>query len=316
MKSVTMALVPLTLLALLLVPAAFAQDEKPVVAATTTVLGSVVRDLAGDRVEVVVILNPSLCPAHYDVRPSDVYLLQRANLILYHGFEPWMDRLVEAARASAPLVKVSGPWNTPEGLEKYYEAVKEALEEHLGLDVSEGFERSLARLKSVEGELKGRAEELGVSKVKVISMAWQKPFLSWLGFQIVADYPPPEKLSSKDLVELVEVGKREGVVMVVDNLQSGTGFGRTLAERIGALHVVLTNFPETEPGVSNVTNLYEHNAETLFASLRSLSYMLEAQGLRGELQLYQALTYSLIVVAAVEAVFIGYLTRRGKSAKP
>jgi zinc transport system substrate-binding protein len=44
-------------------------------------------------------------------------------------------------------------------------------------------------------------------------------------------------------VELVEKGKKEGVKIVVDNLQSGPDAGRSIAETIRAKHVVLTNFP-------------------------------------------------------------------------
>ena len=56
--------------------------EKPVVVATTSVIGSVVKDLAGDRVDLYVIASPAICPAHYDIKPSDVYTFSNANLIL------------------------------------------------------------------------------------------------------------------------------------------------------------------------------------------------------------------------------------------
>ncbi len=313
MICVTSRRLSLLLLVLLLIMAPLAgaeSAEKPVVVVTTTVLGSVVRDLAGDRVEVVTILNPSLCPAHYDVKPSDVYLLQRADLVLYHGFEPWVEKLAEAAETSAPLVKVSGPWNTPEGARSYYTAVAEVLEEYLGLDTSENLEKSLARVGELEDELKAKAEELGVSKVKVISMAWVKPFVSWLGFDVIADYPPPEKLSSQDLVNLASKGEEEGAVLVIDNLQSGTGFGRSLAEKVGAVHVVLSNFPGTEPGVEDLASLMESNAGKLFNSLENLSVRAEVQSLRCRLELYQTVVYVLVAIVAAEALALGYILLR------
>lgn len=301
----------LLFLVLLLVPVAVAQSvERPVVVVTTTVLGSVVRDLAGDSVEVVTILNPSLCPAHYDVKPSDVYLLQRADLVLYHGFEPWVEKLAEASQTSAPLVKVSGPWNTPEGAKSYYTSVAKILEQYLGLDTSESLEKSLVRIGELEGELKAKAEELGVSKVKVISMAWVKPFVSWLGFEVVADYPPPEKLSSQDLVNLAAKGEEEDVTLVIDNLQSGTGFGRSLAERVGAVHVVLSNFPGTEPDVEDLASLMESNAEKLFDSLENISVRAEVQSLRCRLELYQTIVYVLVAIVAAEALALGYILLR------
>lgn len=290
--------------------AAASSGERPIVVVTTTVLGSVVRDLAGGSVEVVTILNPSLCPAHYDVKPSDVYLLQRADLVLYHGFEPWIEKLAEASQTSAPLVKVSGQWNTPEGVEDYYSAVAEVLEKYLGLDTSENLEKSLARLEELKGRLKAKAEELEVSKVKVIAMAWIKPFVSWLGFNVIADYPPPEKLSSQDLVNLASKGEEEGVVLVIDNLQSGTEFGRSLAEKVGAVHVILSNFPGTEPGVEDLASLIESNAERLFNSLENISVRAEVQSLRCRLGLYQTIIYVLVAIVAAEALALGYILLR------
>ena len=61
--------------------------EKPLVVCSTTVLGSIVQELAGDSVDVQVIASPSICPGHYDVKPSDVYAVGEADLIFYHGFE-------------------------------------------------------------------------------------------------------------------------------------------------------------------------------------------------------------------------------------
>ncbi|RLE74320.1 MAG: manganese transporter, partial [Thermoprotei archaeon] len=75
------------LLAAALAPALQAQGERPVVVCTTTVLASMVRDLAGDLVVIEVIASPAVCPAHYDVKPSDVEAFGRADLILAHGIE-------------------------------------------------------------------------------------------------------------------------------------------------------------------------------------------------------------------------------------
>ena len=117
-----------------------AAEEKPVVVCTTTVLASVVRDLAGDQVVVEVVSSPAVCPAHYDVTPSDVEKFRHAALIFMHGFEPWVEELREASGSQAPVIKISGPWGVPEMLKAKYEAVAAGLEENLGIDVSESLE--------------------------------------------------------------------------------------------------------------------------------------------------------------------------------
>jgi len=284
--------------------------EKPTVVTTTTVLGSIVNDLAGDSVELMVVSSPNVCPAHYDVKPSDVYAFSKANLILYHGFEPWVDTLVEASRTNASLVKISGPWNTPEGVKGYYVRVANALKENLGLDVSEKLNIVLAKLNETSSILKGEAENLGVSNVKVIVMKWQKAYVSWLGFNVVADFGPPEKLSSADVEKLVEVGKKERVMLVVSNLQSGTAFGESLASEIGAIHVVLTNFPGTEPNLKTLIDVLGKNAETLFKAVELYEAKLSAVKAESELEFYKTLTYSLAAIVVVEAIIVGYAIRR------
>ena len=98
-------------------------------------------------------------------------------------------------------------------------------------------------------------------------MEWQVGFVSWLGFDVVATYPMPEGLSMRDLVELADAGREGGAILVIDNWQSGIDFGKKLAEEIGAVHVVLSNFPGFPPGTASLIDLFSHNAEALFSAI-------------------------------------------------
>jgi len=301
----------LTLLLLASIIGSVLAEEKPVVVATTSVIGSVVKDLAGDRVDLYVIASPAICPAHHDIKPSDVYTFSKASLILYHGFEPWVKDLYEASGSKAKLVKVSGPWNTPDGIKSYYKRVASVLRDELGIDVSGRLNEVLPKIDSLADEIKSKAEEAGISKVKVIAMRWQKGFVKWLGFNVVADFGPPEKLSSADVEKLVETGKREKVMLVISNLQSGIKFGESLASEIGANHIVLTNFPWTDPDLKTLMDVLERNAERLIKGAELYRVRSITSELESELNLYKVLSYCLIAVAVVEAVFLAY-TLRGR----
>ena len=301
------AVICLLLLIVEPVPTISAEDPKPTVICTTSVLGSIVEDLAGDEVDVVIIASTSTCPAHYDVRPKDVEAVMKASLILYHGMEAWLEKLVETSGSNATLVKVSGTWNTPEGAISYYTHVAEILNEYLGLDTSERLERSIENINSTAEHLKERAEEKGVEKVKVICMTWQKPFVSWLGFNVILEYGPPEKLSSSDVAELVETGKKEGAMLVISNLQSGIAVGKYIADDIGAIHVVLTNFPDPDEGLLNLSHVFMHNAESLLKAMEEYELMQEMRALKRSLHFYIVLSYSFAVIAAVEAAILIYL---------
>ncbi|MCX8176210.1 MAG: metal ABC transporter substrate-binding protein [Candidatus Bathyarchaeota archaeon] len=291
-------------------PTTLASGEKPIVVATTTVLGSIVKELAGDSVELIIIASPSVCPAHHDIKPSDVYAFSKANLILYHGIEPWIDTLVKTSGTNASLVKISGSWNTPEGIKRYYVSVATVLKEKLGLDVSGKLSIILAKIDETSSALKGKAEKLGVSNVKVIAMSWQKEFVSWLGFNVVASFGPPEKLSSADVEELVKTGKKEEIMLVISNLQSGVAFGESLASEVGAIHVALTNFPWIDPELDTLTDVLNRNAENLFKAVEIHGIQLKALKAESESSFYRTLSYSLIAIVVVEAALIGYTVKR------
>ncbi len=307
MNRITLILSSICLLLLLVIPVNVrAEEPKPTVICTTSVLGSIVEDLAGNKVNVVIIASTSACPAHYDVRPQDVEAVMRASLILYHGMEAWLERLVETSGSNATLIKVSGTWNTPEGAINYYTRVAEILEENLGIDTSERLSKSIESINLTAEELRSKAQERGVSEVKVICMTWQKPFVSWLGFNVILEYGPPEKLSSSDVAELVESGQKEGAMLVISNLQSGTSVGKYVADDIGAIHVVLTNFPDPGKGLLNLSHVFVHNAESLFDAMDEYELMEEMKALQRSSKTFRTLSYSLALIAAVEAVIIAY----------
>ena len=284
--------------------------DKPIVVTTTSVIGSIVKDLAGDRVDLYVIVSPAICPAHHDVKPSDVYTFSKASLILYHGFEPWVEDLYKASGSKAKLVKISGAWDTPEGIKSYYKNVALKLKEELGIDVSDRLNEVLPKIDSLAKKIKSKAEKVGASKVKVIAMKWVEEFVKWLGFEVVADFGPPEKLSSADVEKLVKVGREEGVMLVISNLQSGVEFGESLANEIGASHIVLTNFPWTDPDLKTLMDVLERNAERLVRGVELYHVKSITSELENELNLYKVLSYCLIAVVVVETIFLGYILRR------
>ncbi|MHC1586653.1 MAG: metal ABC transporter substrate-binding protein [Candidatus Hecatellaceae archaeon] len=295
----------LALALLLSVGAAAAQEEKPIVVCTTTVLGSIVEQLAGDQVEVVVFVQPGICPAFYDVKPGDLYSLEKASIVFYHGFEykMWLKGMLENTGSKAVTVQVKGNWNTPEGAKSYITTIAKALEEELDLDVSGKAQELVSEIDEAASEIRAEAESLGVSKVNVICMQWQKPFVSWVGFNVVDTYGPPERLPAGKAAELAAKAKSEDVKLVIDNLQSGTAFGASLAEEVGAIHVVLTNFPGAIPGTDSLADLMKYNARQLFDAVKKVEYTEELREEIGTLKTQLTITLTAaIVLAAVAAV--------------
>jgi hypothetical protein len=246
--------------------------EKPVIVATTTVIASVVEDLAGDKVVVECIALPSVCPAHYDVRPSDVEKLRYASLVLAHSFEPWLDKLVSASGTKAQVVKgICRSWSTPEDLKTCYSQIAKALKEYLNMPVEDRLSRSLRAIDETASWLKNFSKENGFEGAPVVVMKWQRSFVSYLGFKVVASYNPPEVVSAKEYNEVVSNATQARALLVIDNLPSGVDLGIKIAKEVGAVEVALHNFPKAVPEASNVTEMWKYNARLLASALKAAS---------------------------------------------
>jgi ABC-type Zn uptake system ZnuABC Zn-binding protein ZnuA len=247
-------------------------QEKPVVVATTEILGDFVRKIAEDRVDLVVLIPGGMCPAHYDIRPSDVAAVARAALVLHHGFEPWMENLVKSSGSKALVIKTGDDWNVPPNAVQQVGIVQEVLAKILPKESAVLQQNAVAfqrRIEELAGRLLARAQQLNVQEAKVISQAFQAKFVSWLGFNVVGTYPPPERVSAQLFLQLVQLGREQKVALVVDNLQSGVGLGARLAFEIGAVHVVLTNFPGAVPNTRDYLEVIAHNGAQMFDALES-----------------------------------------------
>jgi ABC-type Zn uptake system ZnuABC Zn-binding protein ZnuA len=242
------------------------------VVVTSAVLGDLAMRIGGTEVAVTVIIPPGFCPAHYDLKPSDLRAVSEADLVLYHGLEPWIEDFLARVNPGAKVLALKGPWNTPDPLVAKAEAIAQALGELRPSKAEEFAARARAfaeKVRSWAGDALKRAAELRLSEVKAIVMQWQAGFVEWLGLEVVATYPPEERLSIKDLVELVSKGKEAGVALVIDNLQSGVSFGAKLAHAVGAVHVVLTNFPGALPGTADLLAMLAANARAVFSAVEA-----------------------------------------------
>ncbi|MCR4404171.1 MAG: metal ABC transporter substrate-binding protein [Candidatus Acetothermia bacterium] len=243
-------------------------QEKPLVIATTAVLADFAQAVGAELIEVYTITPSGICPAHYDLRPSDLRAVASASLVLYHGIEPWLEDLIaRSGNTEVRRVQVQGEWNIPASALELVGRIAEALGEvdpaHAELFQSSA-ESYQAEIAALAGHLESEASELGVSEAKVIAMAWQSSFVTWLGFNIVATYGPPEMLSLREAQQLVATGREERAALVIDNLQSGIDFGSRLAFEVGAVHVVLTNFPGAIPHTATYLEMVRYNADQLF----------------------------------------------------
>ncbi|MCD6515509.1 MAG: zinc ABC transporter substrate-binding protein [Candidatus Odinarchaeota archaeon] len=293
-------------------------DSKPLVVCTTSVLASIVEDLADGDVEVKYLVSPSMCPGHYDVKPGDVETIRNASLILAHGMEwsGWLRELINSANQTGdlhvPIYNITGPWNTPPMLKQKYQTVASKLSEALGLNVSSKLSKCLDAIDQVDAELKSMVDKYGFNGTPVACMLWQKGFVEYLGFKVVATYGPTEYLSQSDIEEIETNITTYGARLIIDNLHSGIEVGRKIAEDTGIVQVVLINFPGSVVGINNVTEMMLYNAEMLADGLKYYEYKVELESYKSAVSFWQYATIGVVLLAVIEAVIIVLLVVRAK----
>jgi ABC-type Zn uptake system ZnuABC Zn-binding protein ZnuA len=296
---------------LLLMAPMKAESNKPIIVCTTSAIGSLVQEYLKENADIVVLVQPNLCPADFDMKPSDIYAVSNAKILFKQDIpgEFWLQNLLEAAENPNLIqVTIPGAYNTPTGANNYIRWVGENLSLILDIDLEAKVSTMLTDLDTVSDWMVNQAQALQASSVKVICMKWLKVFVESAGFQVVATYNPPETLSAGDITTLIDTALSEGVGLIVDNLQIDVEFGKAIATQVGAEHVVLTNFPKAIPGTGDLTQMFRYNAAQLFNATitwRSTATLrVEREDLRTQVTIYQITTSLAGIIAIVEAVLL------------
>lgn len=88
---------------------AFAQDKKLSVVASFSIIGDLAKQIGGDHIELRTLVGADGDAHVYEPRPADAMALARADVILVNGLllEGFMERLIEASQAEAPVTTVT-----------------------------------------------------------------------------------------------------------------------------------------------------------------------------------------------------------------
>jgi zinc/manganese transport system substrate-binding protein len=83
--------------------------DKMEIIASFSILGDMVKQVAGDRAAVLTLVGPNGDAHTFDPLPSDAKKLTRAKLFFVNGLglEPWVDRLTAASGYQGPVVVAS-----------------------------------------------------------------------------------------------------------------------------------------------------------------------------------------------------------------
>jgi zinc/manganese transport system substrate-binding protein len=93
-------------LALLLTACPASAQEKLNAVASFSILGDLVKNVGGDRLAVETLVGPNGNAHTYSPSPADARKVAAANIVFVNGlgFEGWLERLIKASGAKAPIV--------------------------------------------------------------------------------------------------------------------------------------------------------------------------------------------------------------------
>lgn len=168
-----------------------ADDERPLVLTTFTVIADMVRQVGGDAVRVESITKVGAEIHGYEPTPADLTRAASADLIIDNGFglERWFDRFLE--RVDAPRVQITNgitpiditsgeyegrpnphAWMSPVAGKTYVANIEAALSElapeHAGLFETNAADYS-AELDAIAGELRGVVDQLPDEKRMLVT---------------------------------------------------------------------------------------------------------------------------------------------------
>ena len=221
-------------------------DKIRIVASDTILSGMSESLLPPDRFEVAVILPPGQCPGHYDLKLSDIALVENADLVVSFRGMPFM-QVAETDESRLFSVDSRGlNWMVPDayiaGIEMLADKFSELFPESAPL-IKEFKEQAMLEVAEQNTALNERIKNADVGLKTVIASSMIREPLEWMGFRVAGEYDRPESISAKEIADLVRMGKAENAVLVADNLQSGPDAGKGVAEALGVSHVILANFP-------------------------------------------------------------------------
>jgi len=250
-------------------------ENKLKVVATTSLITDIVQNIGQAQVEVACIIPPASCPGHFDVKPSDLKVLSDARLFFLHNWqgEKFSDDLIKTAgndKLQKVVLAVEGNWMVPTVQTAAIDQITAVLAE-ADPDHSAQYQAAAAEYKQQVAqtgkEQKARLTAANVGAVKVLANEQQAGFLKWAGFNVVGTFGRAEDITPQQMAALIELGRTEGVSLVVDNLQSGGAAGPGIAAEIGAKQVTISNFPGGLPNTEHWVDTIINNVDLLLGSL-------------------------------------------------
>jgi zinc/manganese transport system substrate-binding protein len=287
-------------------PAAAQIADKLKVVATFSILGDMVRNVGGERVEVATLVGPNGDAHVYSPTPADGRRLTEAKIVFTNGlkFEGWIDRLVKSSGTGAEKVEAakgvkplkgeeeghrhghdnghggSDPhaWQSIGNAKIYVANIRDALiaADEAGKATYQANAASyLKRLDEVEAEVKGLVAKIPLERRRIItSHDAFGYFEEAYGIDVVAPQgvSTESEASAKDVARIIQQIKRERIAAVFVENVSDARLMERIAKETGATigsRVYSDALSEPNGPAGTYIDMMRHNIRAFSAALSS-----------------------------------------------
>ena len=272
--------------------------------ATTSIVGDVVRQVAGDRAEVTVLVPPGVDEHSFEPAPRDIALVSDASLVFMNGagLEGFIEKLAQNAGESVQLVSVSEGIEPLEGQpDEDGHAEEEGIDPHFWTDPNnvlvwvDNIERALieadpggadtysanaesyrAALRELDEWVRGQVAQIPQGHRRLVTdHTMFTYFAEEYGFEqvgaIVPGYSTLASPSAQELAALEDAIQAQGVPVIF----VGSTVNPALAERVAAdtgtrLVPILTgSLSEPDGAAPTYLEYIRHNVTTIVEALKS-----------------------------------------------
>ena len=258
------------------------------IVSTTTVLWDPAQYIGGEKVEVIYIADPTICPhMQADIIPNRIQMqkefIRDADLFIAHNGSvdqsyvmPYVTDFMAANNYGAvewvTLENPSMTWNTPSGAKDLAREVAGWL---IAVDPANQtyYETRLGEyLAEIDAADLSTEEREVIPGQDAVVMVWQQDAaVGWLGLDMVSLYAPEFYQGGKFTPQAVvsdiynNPEKYRDVQYVIENMQSGElakGLEEALHDNgVPVERVIFTNFPKSLPGVDSLPDVIRYNKD-------------------------------------------------------
>lgn len=187
-------------------------------------------------------------PPEYELKPSDLERVKDADIVIYAGYERFVEKLVETSEdEKIRLIKIQTT-NDPENVT----AQARRIAEEIG--TLPAFNRWLADFDSLTNELSKDFRQFYSDK-RVVVHHFQRPFVESLGMNIIGEFGPAQP-SPKSIASLAN----KHPDFVIDNYHNPVG--KSIAESGESAYAQFINFPG-KSGTKTIEDVYRYNYDML-----------------------------------------------------